>query len=241
MKKILITRPADVAQKMADKLNEKGLPAVLDPMLIPVRTENVVFLDRHAEDGFVFTSPRAVKYFCDLSAHIDFSLPAYCVGPKTAQQAKACGFKTITTGPGNSKGLADVIINDCNDGARLMHPCGEHVEDEFYETLKEAGLILAPLTVYTMDMAPRMQEDALVSIRTDDILGVVFFSKRTAKSFVELAEQHKITDHIKNMTAICISEDVAGILDASKWNDIKVSASKTEDSLIESCIELKGK
>ncbi len=240
MKKVLITRPADVAQKMADRLVSNGIECVLDPMLIPVRADNVVFMDRHAEDGFIFTSPRAVEYFCDLSFQVNFDMPAYCVGEKTAQKAKDRGFENVTAGPGGSADLAKLIMEKAEPGARLMHPCGEHVEDNFYETLKEDGFIVAPLQVYRMDRAPRMQEDALVSIRTGDISSVVFFSKRTAAAFAALAEEHGVMDHMHDVNAICISDPVTEALKFADWKKILVSDEKTENGLIKKCIELKG-
>lgn len=241
MKKILITRPADVGKKMADRLTDQGFDCVMEPVLIPVRAQNVVYLDRHAEDGFVFTSPRAVEYFCDLSAKIDFAMPAYCVGPKTASRAKAAGFENVVEGKGGSRELAKMIIETAEGGARLIHPCGENVEDRFYETLKDAGFIIAPLCVYTMEVAPRMQEDALAEIRTEDISDVVFFSPRTARAFLQLANKHDVTEHLKQMRALCLSENVAASLNKNMWKDIGISNEKNEDSMVEYLCELKGK
>ena len=239
MKKILITRPADVAAKMAERLKEYRFDCVLDPMLIAQPLENATFMERMAEDGYIFTSPRAVKYFAEIADHFHHHMPAYCVGEKTATMAKRVGFTNVKNGQGGADELAALINENCQTGARLLHPCGEHVEDGFYETLKQAGLNVAPLQIYSMKQAPRMQEDALVEIRTDDVFAVVFFSKRTAEAFRALTKEHNLGQYIQNMHAVCISKAVADVLDQKEWLSVHTAQKKSEDGLIKALIDLR--
>ena len=239
MKKILITRPADVAAKMAERLLEQRFQCVLDPMLIAQPLENVTFLERMAEDGYIFTSPRAVKYFAEIADHFHHHIPVYCVGQKTANMAKRIGFTNIKAGNGGADELAKRVNENCKEGAQLLHPCGEHVEDGFYEALEKAGLKVAPLKIYSMKQAPRMQEDALVEIRTDDIFATVFFSARTAEAFKKLCAQHELEKYIANMHAVCISQAVMEKLNGQNWISVKVADKKTEDGLIDALIDLR--
>lgn len=239
MKKILITRPADVAVKMAERLLEHRFECVLDPMLVPEPLENVTFMERMAEDGYIFTSPRAVKYFAEIADHFHHHIPAYCVGPKTSEMARNVGFTNVKDADGGANDLAVLINKNCASGARLLHPCGEHVANGFYETLKAANLEVAPLTIYSMAKAPRMQEDALVEIRTDDVFAAVFFSVRTAEAFGALAKEHGIEDCVENMHAVCISDAVADALGGQKWLSMNVADQKTEDGLIKALIKLR--
>lgn len=241
MKKVLITRPADVAAKMAERLLEHRFECVLDPMLIPQPLENVTFMERMAEDGYIFTSPRAVKYFAEIADHFHHHIPAYCVGPKTSQMAANVGFTNVKNAEGGANELALLINKNCASGARLLHPCGEHVADGFYETLRAAGLEVAPLRIYSMKKAPRMQEDALVEIRTDDIFAAVFFSVRTAEAFAALTQEHGLEDCIENMHAVCISQAVADKVGKQNWLSVNVAKHKTEDGLIEALMTLREK
>ena len=239
MKKILVTRPIDVAKKMAEHLRSEGFECVLDPMLIPVRAENVTFMDRGAEDGFIFSSPRGVRYFVEAASNLNLDLPVWCVGDKTAEMARQNGFTNIHAGEGDSFDLADLIVAESKTPAKLLHPCGADVQNRFYKTLKTADIEVVPLQVYTMETAPRMQEDALVKIRTDDVYAVLFFSTRTAEALLKLAAQQHISSHTKNMIAVCIRQNVANALEAKDWSAIAVSQEKTEDSMIETLKQLK--
>ena len=238
MKKILITRPIDVCCDFAEKIKHQGFDAVLAPMLHTHPQENVVYLERQAEEAYVFTSPRAVKYFADIGARINKKLPVFCAGPKTEEAARNAGFTDIYTGAGGSFELAETITDAFPEGAVLLHPCGEHIEDDFHETLKERGFTVARLTVYTMEPVEKFPDDAVCEIRTDDVLAVVFFSKRTAENFNALVVKQDLKDHLKTMTAVCISKQVAGALHTDDWADIITSDRMTEDGVLQALSDL---
>jgi|GEM_PF-1388748 uroporphyrinogen-III synthase len=240
MKKILITRPADVSREFADKIKSNGLEAVIAPMLRTKALENVIFMERMAEDGFIFTSPRAVKYFADIGDHINKKLPVYCVGPKTEHAARNAGFEDINTSSGGGQELASLLVKRYTEGAKLLHPCGEFVEDGFYKTLSKHDIEVAPLVVYTMEPIDKMTEDTLCEIRTDDILAAVFFSTRTAENFNHLVKLHGLEDHLQQMQAVCISKNVATALNQDNWQDVIVSDRMNEAALLKSLNRLNG-
>lgn len=240
MKKILITRPADVSLEFAGKIHDQGFEAVISPMLRPKALENVIFMERMAEDGFIFTSPRAVKYFADIGDHINKKLPVYCVGPKTEDAARNAGFQDIRTGSGGGQELAALLVKEYPNGAKMLHPCGEFVEDGFYKTLKDRNIEVAPLVVYTMEPIDKMTEDTLCELRTDDVLAAVFFSTRTAENFNHLVKLHGVGDHLAQMQAVCISKKVAEALDGDEWQNVIVSDRMNEAALLKSLNSLDG-
>lgn len=111
---LLLTRPEDDSRRVARRI---GWPAVISPVLriVPVPFD----ADRLARaGGLVFTSAHAIS-----AAGPGRGRPAYCVGARTAERARAAGFSAIA-GPGDAAGLLPLIAAAT---VPLLHPHGRHV------------------------------------------------------------------------------------------------------------------
>jgi hypothetical protein len=164
---------------------------------------------------------------------------AHAIVPFYGQGMNA-GFEDINTSSGGGQELASLLVKRYTEGAKLLHPCGEFVEDGFYKTLSKHDIEGAPLVVYTMEPIDKMTEDTLCEIRTDDILAAVFFSTRTAENFNHLVKLHGLEDHLQQMQAVCISKNVATALNQDNWQDVIVSDRMNEAALLKSLNRLNG-
>lgn len=114
---LLLTRPEPGARRFAAEAAHLGLASVISPVL---RIEAVAHdAARLAEArGLVFTSVHAVP-----AAGPGAGRPAICVGPATAQAARAAGF-AVTEGPGDAARMLPLLRGL---GAGWLHPHGAHV------------------------------------------------------------------------------------------------------------------
>ncbi|KGJ06378.1 uroporphyrinogen-III synthase [Paracoccus halophilus] len=114
---LLVTRPEPAARRFAASVAHLGLPVVISPVMrIETRPHDETRL-RDAR-GLVLTSVHAVPL-----AGAGQGRPAICVGPATAEAARAAGFD-VTEGPGDAARMMP-LLRDLGPG--WLHPHGAHV------------------------------------------------------------------------------------------------------------------
>lgn len=114
---VLITRPEAAARRFAAQVEALGLRHVIAPLLRIAPVSHDAQAVREAR-GLVFTSENGVRF-----AGQGNGRPAWCVGPRTAEAARAAGYD-VTEGPGDAAGLIP-LIGDLGRG--WLHPHGAHV------------------------------------------------------------------------------------------------------------------
>ncbi len=62
---------------------------------------------------------------------------------------------------------------------------------------------------------------------------VLFFSARTAATFVQLVKQAKLTSCCEDLIALCLSVQVASAAEALPWQQIAIADTPHEDALVE--------
>lgn len=114
---LLLTRPEPASRRFAAQLAHLGLPVLIAPVLrIAPVAHDVARLARAR--GLVFTSAHAVP-----AAGAGAGRPAICVGPATAEAARAAGFD-VTEGPGDAARMMPLLAG-LDKG--WLHPHGAHV------------------------------------------------------------------------------------------------------------------
>lgn len=114
---VLITRPEPAGRRFAARIAGLGLRCVVAPLqrIVPVPHDARAL---KTAKGLVFTSENAVPF-----AGPGAGRPAFCVGPRTAERARAAGF-VVTEGPGDAAGLMP-MLQDLGPG--WVHPHGAHL------------------------------------------------------------------------------------------------------------------
>ena len=120
---LIVTRPAQKGAAFADEMRARfgdSVRVILSPLLkiVPVPVVD----DLTNLSGVIFTSAQAVD-----AARLPAGLPAWCVGPQTAERAKESGF-AVTIGPGDARGLVEMITDTAPRG-RLAHIRGFHTHE----------------------------------------------------------------------------------------------------------------
>jgi uroporphyrinogen-III synthase len=180
---VLLTRPREASERFAAMLRAEFGPmqiAILPLMeIVPL----VTTLDLEDVAALIFTSAAGVEVFSDLTG--DRSLPAWCVGERTAQAAREAGLKAMSAG-GDAAALV-ALMADARPLGRLLHLHGAHTRGDVAEGLNKAGLRAEGRAIYDQRrISPGPAFTA--ALAHDGPIVVPLFSPRSARLFAEAAD-----------------------------------------------------
>lgn len=202
---ILITRPQPDSDKDSEMLNALGYQTITDPMLdiVPV---SFTLPDLSPYKGIICTSKHAVRMLTDKIEIGNICILA--VGPKTASEAAEKGFQNIRTSNGTAKGLQTYIETQYTSQDRFLYVHGEHTSHPLDKNLEKKGYIVDSVVVYTARNTQSVNAATVDHIKKNRIDAVTFFSKRTAETFLSLAQSYGLIPHLNGIKALCISAKV---------------------------------
>lgn len=162
---VLLTRPLADAHRFAARLAD--VPVVISPILriVPVAFDRAAV---EAGQALVFTSRHAVGFAGPGRGRI-----AYCVGSRTADDARAADFDVIE-GPGDAEGLIPLLRRA--EGP-LLHLRGRHLARD----LGVPGIV-----VYDQQFQP-LDDQAKALLEGDQPVLLPLFSPRSARLVAQAA------------------------------------------------------
>lgn len=164
---LLLTRPQVASERFAAQIAHLGLPVVISPVLHIVKVPHDA--DRIAQaTGLVFTSENGVRF-----AGPGAGRPAICVGPRTAEVARAAGFRA-TCGPGDAERLLP-LVQDLGPGWLHLH--GVH---------RARALPLPGMAVYDQQSLP-LNDSARAALTGSRPVIAPLFSPRSAAILAQQA------------------------------------------------------
>ena len=231
--RILLTRPREDSERLAQRLQQSGHQCVNEPLLTitPMVTPTP---DLKNVQAVMLTSANALA-FLKASDHSDLlKLSCYCVGTSTAEAARAFGFSKAVDVSGDGLALARYIAAKLqpSDG-RILHITGRDSDKRSYDILQNAGFAVQSWITYAAETATSLTPATLDLWQRGDIDGVLLFSTRTAATLKTLVLQHELQSCCKKMFAIGMSGMVIAALSDLPWRQTKAALEPTEDSLLE--------
>ena len=232
--RLLVTRPRDEADRFAEDLKALGHTAILAPLLtIETRQETP---DLEGIGALVFTSLNGVRAFADNSS--ERGLPSYVVGNRTAAAARAAGFTDVQSADGNVDKLVELIASTReNEASPLLQVTGVHMAGDLGKQLSRRGYEVRRAVLYEAKSLDRLPDAARTALETGDIDGAVFFSPRTAASFVQLVRASGLEHSTENLLAFCLSPAIAAEAGAVTWANVRVAAHPTQAALLAALAE----
>ena len=185
---LLLTRPRAQSERFAARLGARwpGLAVTMAPLmeivLQPARADAA-----DGMRGLIFTSENGVAGFLAGCARRD--LPVWCVGPRTAETARAAGFGTVHVAGGDAQALLSMLVQTAPPGP-LLHLRGQHAARAIADDLRAAGIAAQALVVYDQRARPLDSAARALLERPGEVI-VPLFSPRTARLFA--ASLHDIT------------------------------------------------
>ncbi|HYD29857.1 MAG TPA: uroporphyrinogen-III synthase [Azospirillaceae bacterium] len=230
MKKVLLTRPQDDSESLAATLAARGWEALIEPMLDIVWLDGPI-PDSAASQALLFTSANGVRAFARRSAARD--MPVLTVGRASADAARACGFIDVTSADGDADALARLVCERC-DPARgpLLHVAGTVTAGDLSGLLTARGFTVERAVLYEARTAASLSAGAMAALTNDQIAAVLFFSPRTARTFVRLLADAGLAGRTQATVALCLSKAVANAARTSPdnqpgetyaWRDVQVA------------------
>lgn len=259
--RLLVTRPAEDAEPLAARLRAAGFDASIEPMLDIVQRDGPA-LDLDGVQALLFTSANGVRSYARRTGRFD--RPAYAVGDATAAAARAVGFRHVESASGDVYALAALVRARCLPGAgALLHVAGSKLAGDLAGMLTDAGFAVRREALYDAVPSARLSDRTAGLLRTGALDGVLFFSPRTARSFVRLVAEAGLLDCCRTVDALCLSPAVAeaaraysplgsplgsppggaldGDLGVTPWQGVRVAPRPEQESLLGLLPEMSGR
>ncbi|RDD63396.1 uroporphyrinogen-III synthase [Ferruginivarius sediminum] len=229
--RVLITRPVEDSEPLAGELRTHGHVPSLAPMLgISVRSDASV--DLSDVQAVLFTSANGVRAFAGLCEWRD--LPVLAVGEASARAARQAGFPAVEAAGGDARDLARLVRErlDPADGV-LFHAAGTVTKGGLKENLEEAGFTVRRTPLYQAEPASALPEEIRTALEAGGLDAALFFSPRTARTFVTLVNQVGLAAACANVHAVCLSQAVADEAAAVPWRSVRVAARPERGALLD--------
>lgn len=204
--KLLVTRPVEDAQPLAEKLEGLGHEAVIVPLLAIKPREDVVLPDSPFQ-ALCVSSANGLTAKIDLS--VFHHVPFFAIGPQSALEARRQGFDHVHDKGGNVEGLVRTICKNLKpEGGPVLYLSGSETTGDLEGKLKSQGFAVMRVIVY--DALPCTVTELPPLLGNAD--GVLLYSPRTTKLWVAQVQIAGLEDHAKSLQHFCLSANVAANL-----------------------------
>jgi len=228
--RVLITRPAALAERTAARARALGHDVLLAPVMTLAPREPTP-PDMGDVRAVLVTSRNAVPAVARLAP----TPPVFAVGEGTAEALAAAGVEVAGVGAGDGASLARLVTArlgaDTGAGA-LLHPTGEVWARGLADALAAAGFDYRPWVVYAAEPTPNLPAAARAALHGGAIDAVTLHSPRSARLFAERVHEAGLDGATAGAAALCLSANVAAAAAAAlRWREIKIAARSDETGM----------
>jgi len=241
--RLLITRPRLAATALAARLAALGHETLVEPLLTiaeePDARERLAPALAGAQ-AVLFTSTNGLASFAAASERRD--LQAFAVGDHTATAARQAGFAEVESAQGDVGALAKLVAERLPPaGGALVHVSGHVAAGDLAGALAGWGFMVRSVPLYRAIPATELSATTLTAFRADKLDGALFFSPRTAATFVRLARAAGIEGSCKSMAGVALSAAVTAELEGLGWRRVLVADAPTEAAILKALEDLDAK
>jgi uroporphyrinogen-III synthase len=231
--RLLITRPADEAERVAVLLRAHGHDVVLAPLL-RIETIDDANFGQGPWAAVLLTSANALRALQPHRRNELTRLPVFAVGARTAEAARAAGFSTIISAEGNAADLARVTAGRLGAGrAPLLYLAGSDRAHDLAGDLGEQNIRVETVVAYRALAATRLPATARQALQTRSLDGILHYSRRSAAIFLDCAMADGLREQARALTHYCLSARVAEPLSAAGASDIRIASRPDDNALVE--------
>lgn len=230
MPRALITRPQEDAEGVARELRRRGFEVMIEPLL-GIATLPRATLDLAGVQAILATSANGVRALA--AATPDRGLPVLAVGDASARCARDLGFTRVESAGGDADSLVALVKRrlDPRDGT-LIHAAGTAVAGDISGALLRDGYQVRREVLYEARTAECLSRDLALGLSDSSIDIALFFSPRTAATFVTLARRAGVESGCSAVVAYCLSRAVAETLGGLGWRNVRVAGRPDQASLL---------
>ena len=235
MKRFFVTRPIEDSISTAQALAAREHDAVIVPLLTISYDAEVTFTDIEPQ-GLLISSGNGIRAFAKCDARRD--LDVLTVGPASAEEARALGFRSVTAAGGDVASLVKQAAQRYRpDQGVLCHVAGRAVAGQLAPDLRDLGFDVIQRRAYAANPVAVLPEDLrqFLSAPDGDIACILLYSRRTTQCFADLVVPAELVDGCRRLAAFCLSDAAAAPLMDLEMKSVAVSAQKTESALLDLC------
>lgn len=226
---VLITRPEPGAAETADAVAALGWRPLLAPALVLASLPPPADIARPAQ-ALLLPSRAAARA---LSGHLDPALPVLAVGPGTAEEARRAGFTDVALAEGDAASLTRMAAQRLDPRAGpLLLAVGEGYSQPLATALRGQGFTVRRRVVYAARPATVLPDEACAALRDGQARTALFFSPRSAQVIQELLRQAGLTETVRNVVALALSQRIAGVLTGMPWQEIRATPAPDAAALL---------
>ncbi len=230
--RLLLTRPREDSEALAAALHRRGHRTLIEPLL-SITYETAATVDLDGVQAILVSSANGVRALAAVEGRRD--RPVFAVGDASARAATAAGFTSVESAAGDVESLAGLVANSLDAAAgAVLHVAGSRVAGDLGGRLEAAGFAYRRAVLYHAEKAKSLSSRALRALREGDVDGVLFFSPRTAVTFVSLARRARLAGACAGMRAFCLSPLVAEKARAFDWRQVCIATRPHQESLLAS-------
>ena len=225
--RVLVTRPARAAIRLAGALGARGHETVVAPFLEIVPTEIPLRLPV-SPAALLFTSAHAVDALKEQAGIV----PVFAVGAATAQAARDVGYTDIVTAGGDGTALVEEIRRHlAPEAGALLHVRGLDVATPVASRLAAEGYQVVEQILYRANEVGRFPVEAKAELVAGQLEAALFYSARTATAFKNLLTPD-IQNALLELRALAFSSRVAGPLEELGFRSVEIAAEPTTDAML---------
>jgi uroporphyrinogen-III synthase len=197
--RLLVTRPADQAERTAQKLRALGHEPVVAPVLDIAPTGATPSSATY--DVVLATSAQAFTGVALPTALL--ALPFACVGEKTAAAARSVGF-CVLHAASDSGALAEFLLREGSPKSAL-YLAGRDRHADLEDKLRAAAWRVEIVETYAARPVGSWPDDIRAALNAGEIEGVLHYSPRSARLALTLMGR----DAARRLGHFCLSPAVA--------------------------------
>lgn len=226
--RVLVFRPLEDAERSAQSLRERGKDPVVAPLFQVLPSGEKP--PKGTFDALVLTSANAVPALESLPKSWRGTLPAFCVGTRTADAAGKLGFTTHSAKGGRAELLA-LILEQLPKGQKLLLVAGRDRHEDLPQHLRDAGHEVTIWTAYEAKAVEALPAAAGDALRDGSADAALHYSPRSAEVFFDLAGKAGLTEQARALPQIALSAAIAAPLISAGSDTVLVAEHPEEAAL----------
>ncbi len=229
--RLVVTRPQADSVRTAIALRARGHHVLVAPL---IRVEPVEADLGGGWAAVIMTSANAPGAIAAHKARAALiKLPAFAVGRRSADAARAAGFADVTSAGGDVRDLVRLIAERRADAsAPLLYLAGEDRAADLIGELAAHGIAAEMRIVYRAVTTP-FPPELIAALKAGDIDAALHFSRRSAENYLAGAAQAGIAQQALAVRHLCLSAPIAEPLSGAGASRIAIAVRPDEAAMIE--------
>lgn len=245
---ILITRPRQDAEPLANTLRGLGYDVHADPLITTQFQEDSARqgLERALAmrvQAILITSANGVRGLAKLTHRRD--IPIITIGEHSKHVARKYGFERIICATDEDPGLSHSDIhnfslfvrNKCKTSRGvLLHLCGTPVAENLDKLLVNAGFVVQRVTLYEDAAVDALSQDHITALTSGRVAVAMFYAIPTTQVYLDLLVAAGLQPCLAQLHALCQNHAVADAVrahsTAALWRGVHVAADVTNESML---------